>query len=375
MSNETEYFGERNLLSPPMQRAAYSNRMAYVLGEMSGLAYFRFEGTQGIVSEAVKQVESLFSDSRAKKPDELKKEIEQLLSNFATEMYRNRDSNREELAARLNDAGFTLIEVFNVETTQGFLCRRSVDGEPRYLVLAFRGTEGKVEDWLTDANAIPKEIDGYRVHTGFYNAFHLVKKDIQEALELDDCFENGKLLPLYITGHSLGGALAAMATKYIAPNVNGACYTFGGPRVANYKFFFPIKTPIYRVVNSSDVVPRVPPGVGIQILAWVTSLMSKIFSTFPGLESLFLTIAQFLDKLGCYRHYGDLRYLTDVKGEQFEKVRLLYNPPAMDRLRWFLKHLAASFFMPLKSHTMALYRKKLVKVASNESDIVRQVNT
>ena len=45
-------FFERHeaLLSPPMERPAYSDRMAYVLAEMSALAYYRFE-TKGLVND------------------------------------------------------------------------------------------------------------------------------------------------------------------------------------------------------------------------------------------------------------------------------------------------------------------------------------
>ena len=38
------YFAAPALLSQPPPRPAYSDRMAYVLAEMSDLAYYRFEG-------------------------------------------------------------------------------------------------------------------------------------------------------------------------------------------------------------------------------------------------------------------------------------------------------------------------------------------
>ena len=37
-----------------MERPAYSDRMAYVLSEMSDLAYYEFEGKGGLVNDAVK---------------------------------------------------------------------------------------------------------------------------------------------------------------------------------------------------------------------------------------------------------------------------------------------------------------------------------
>lgn len=46
------YFTDNNLLAPPMERPAYSDRMAYVLAEMSALAYWKFEGTGGVIKDA-----------------------------------------------------------------------------------------------------------------------------------------------------------------------------------------------------------------------------------------------------------------------------------------------------------------------------------
>ena len=53
------YFTDKQLLSPPLTRPAYSDRMAYILAEMSDLAYYQFEGQSGVVDDAVTQVLSL----------------------------------------------------------------------------------------------------------------------------------------------------------------------------------------------------------------------------------------------------------------------------------------------------------------------------
>ena len=359
MSDGRSYFKQNELLAPPMQRAAYSDRMAYVLAEMSGLAYFPFEGVDALVTDAAQDLVKLADFKDIKK-------IEDFLSRFADRMYRDKGANLQSFEEILDQAGFALIHPFDRGATQGFLCCRNVENEPPYLVLAFRGTEKKVEDWLTDAHAIPKQKDGYRVHSGFYNAFGLVQEEIYEALKDERCFsEEGKRFPLYITGHSLGGALAIMATKYLARDVEGACYTYGAPRVADYEFFFNIKTPVYRVVNSSDLVPRVPPGAGIQLGIGTLRLLGYFCSAIVPLKKLIEEMEQGLDRLKGYRHHGDLRYLTDVQGGRFSEVRLVYNPPGIDRLRWFGRHLKASLKKPIESHSMSLYRKKLIEVAKH----------
>jgi triacylglycerol lipase len=73
---------------------------------------------------------------------------------------------------------------------------------------------------------------------------------------------------LWITGHSLGGALAVLAGGACAYDpdtllpVNGV-YTFGQPRVGLHDFCNNIELKFgrvyYRFVNNRDVVPRVPP--------------------------------------------------------------------------------------------------------------------
>ena len=242
-----------------------------------------------------------------------------------------------------------------------------------YLVLAFRGTERKVSDWLTDARCVPAVQGNAKVHTGFLEAFTM-KKDgdgrtaqnmVEEILDRQEAKdEGGKPLQLFITGHSLGGALALLATKLVAPNVDGACYTFGAPRVGNYEYFRYMKTPVYRIVNSADVVPRVPPGAIVFILRGVARGMSLLAKLSPVFSSLFSRLEDFLGTMQGYRHYGDLRYLTDVATGRFQDVRLLLNPPAIDKLVWFWLHVASSVFVPLQSHSMHIYRRKLTHIAN-----------
>ena len=362
------FFTDRKLLSPPLTRPAYSDRMAYVLAEMSDLAYYQFEGQSDLVDDAVKNLQSLNLTAGAG--------IRELLDKFSADLMSGRRLSLKFLTDILGNSGFSLLEVINVAETQGFACKRNVPNEPPYLVLAFRGTEKKVSDWMTDARCVPTVVGKAKVHTGFMEAFTKNKdtqgKTVKEVVEgILQCPEaqdkNQKPLPLFITGHSLGGALALLATKLVASDVNGACYTFGGPRIANYEFFRRIKTPVYRIVNSSDVVPRVPPGAGMIILVGIAKAISWATSFLPVASALFDKIEEFLDKLSGYRHYGDLRYLSDVGEGRFQDVRLLFNPPLIDRVVWMWRRLGKSLFVPIKSHNMNIYRKKLMYIANDRN--------
>ena len=278
----------------------------------------------------------------------------------------------ESMKKLLSNSGFSLLGVIDIHETQAFACKRNVNNEPPYLVIAFRGTEKKVSDWLTDARCVPTVEGKRKVHTGFLDAFtknrdadgKTVKKAVEDILALQEAKDdNGAPLPLFLTGHSLGGALALLATKLVAPNVNGACYTFGAPRIGNYEYFRHLKTPVYRIVNSSDIVPRVPPGAIMMGFVLVVQGISWLTSFIPPISALFGKLEELLDKLNGYRHVGDLRYLSDVAEGKFDTVRLLSNPPAIDRVMWMWKRIAKSIFVPVKSHSMRIYRRKLQKIA------------
>ena len=365
-----QHLTDKTLLSPPTTRPAYSDRMAYVLSEMSDLAYYKFEGLKDFISDTAQNALALNLTTAVN--------IQTFLEEFSTGLMSRRNPSLIFLKKILSNSGFALLDVIDVAETQAFVCKRVAKDEPSYIVLAFRGTEKNISDWLTDARAFPTIGDGgTRVHSGFLEAFDkninedgkTVKELVKEILNRQEAKDTyGNSLPLFITGHSLGGALALLATKLVAPNVNGACYTFGAPRVANYEYFRRIKTPVYRVVNSSDIVPRVPPGAGMQVFVGVVKTVSWLTSFMPVVSSLFDKLESKLDKLKGYRHFGDLRYLTDVAEGRFNDVRLLPNPPAIDRIIWMGSHITKlSFFMPIKSHSMAIYRKKLRHVANDRN--------
>jgi pimeloyl-ACP methyl ester carboxylesterase len=106
---------------------------------------------------------------------------------------------------------------------------------------------------------------GTRVHTGFFQAYWPIRDRLFAAVVR---LLKQKQRPVYITGHSLGGALALMATAELANHDEGyirdsiaACYTFGCPRAGDSSFDQYVKVPLYRVTNGVDIVPAVPPAI------------------------------------------------------------------------------------------------------------------
>ena len=148
--------------------------------------------------------------------------------------------------------------------TQGF-----VVGDEKKIIISFTGTEGKIADWVTDIKVFKETwIEANpmgEVHNGFYGALSSVWDELYE--EIINLRTNNQ--SIWITGHSLGGALATLAAATLqlqAPDVKvGGVYTFGQPRIANHKFSknynAVLKNVTFRCVNNNDVVTRVPPQI------------------------------------------------------------------------------------------------------------------
>ncbi|MFC5649348.1 lipase family protein [Paenibacillus solisilvae] len=133
----------------------------------------------------------------------------------------------------------------------------------RAAILAFRGTSSAT-DWVTDMIAeqiaFKPVANGGSTHKGFTDIYMSARSQLFSLL---DKLPASK--PLFITGHSLGGALATLAAMDIASNRQHdqvVLYTFGSPRVGDPKFVrtFNQRVPIsIRVQNEYDIVPHLPP--------------------------------------------------------------------------------------------------------------------
>jgi triacylglycerol lipase len=123
------------------------------------------------------------------------------------------------------------------------------------VVLCFRGTEpGEFSDIKADLNALPDRANNGHgwVHNGFQEEVNKIWEAILEQLEPHADKD------LYITGHSLGGAMATIATSRLGDRVK-CLYTFGSPRAGTRSFVNSFShIPHYRFVNNNDVVPKVP---------------------------------------------------------------------------------------------------------------------
>ncbi|MGO9467503.1 MAG: lipase family protein [Isosphaeraceae bacterium] len=166
------------------------------------------------------------------------------------------------------------VRLISADNTQVY-----VGGNDQAVVVAFRGSQAPttldgVKDWLlTNANnylILPEGRSGTdfaaagvgaRFHRGFLEALEMVWGPLSAMINQE---LKAKDRPLWVTGHSLGGALALLAAWRFQRNFLpvSAVVTFGAPMVGNkaasdaFEREFPAK--IFRYVDIEDVVPLLP---------------------------------------------------------------------------------------------------------------------
>jgi hypothetical protein len=106
--------------------------------------------------------------------------------------------------------------------------------EPAVRIIAFRGTN-EWADWLTNVNVIPRSTAWGHVHSGFAEATETFWPEIPSRVR--EARDAGRRV--WLTGHSLGGAIAMLAAAKLAANDEGdvdLLCTFGQPPVGNSSF-------------------------------------------------------------------------------------------------------------------------------------------
>lgn len=135
----------------------------------------------------------------------------------------------------------------------------------------FAGSESRV-DWKNNFNILNDDVPPdwnctsakkLRTHQGYMRAFKSVASQMLVALQ-NELSNTAGTSRIVFCGHSLGGALATMASLYAAcklpqlrPNI--AVVTFGAPQVGDGNFVLHFNDVIQtsvRIVNPMDPVPR-----------------------------------------------------------------------------------------------------------------------
>jgi Lipase (class 3) len=142
-----------------------------------------------------------------------------------------------------------------VVSTRGFVAKRLEN-----LFVAFEGTDPFITaNWVTNFDFA---LDENGIHQGFAAALEVCWPEIANTLS-----RAASGLRLFVLGHSLGAALAALcaarAKRELSLTAEGV-YTFGMPRVGTPQFARAYNALLgeqtYRLVHGEDIVPTVPPS-------------------------------------------------------------------------------------------------------------------
>ena len=222
------------------------------------------------------------------------------------------------------EIGFPEIRFYDRDGAQAYIFANRHDA-----VVTCRGTEP--HDWNDvradlDLGTSVAETVGW-VHRGFKREVDDLWPRLEQALV-------NNTRPLWFTGHSLGGAMAAICAgrcklSYIRSNPQ-ALFTFGSPRIGNRRYVNYVQIEAHRWVNNNDIICRVPP-------AW----------------------------LG-FRHKGHEVYLN-----AYGKIRRLTTwQRVKDRWRGFIRGLRERRFDHFADHSIGQYVEHIRSAVEEEESIV-----
>lgn len=137
----------------------------------------------------------------------------------------------------------------------------------RFILVGFHGTTKDIKGWMSELTTTKMDFpcSKCQVNQDFYHKFSEVVDPVMDALT--EVHEQEPTLPIYVTGHSSGAALAtlfAVQVTIVSPSLPIThVFTFGSPRVGNLAFATFANTILgerwFRVMNQLDVVPSIPP--------------------------------------------------------------------------------------------------------------------
>ena len=213
------------------------------------------------------------------------------------------------------------------------------------IFIGFRGSEKKFNDWFTNFR-FTKEQSPYvhgRVHRGFLRAFKaLLQEGGSSGIQSNKIKNTESPRFIWLTGHSLGGALASVAASYFL-NSNtsiAGLYTFGAPRVGDATYRDEINLNLtykyWRFIHGNDLVCDIP-------LPTLFGIQFKILPFGFSREGFMLRLTETGPEL-----------LRTVYGDGSRKIWKTYDG------------------LYAKDHSMGLYRQRLLDLACQQRGLNRE---
>jgi triacylglycerol lipase len=190
-------------------------------------------------------------------------------------------------------AGYTLVrtiqmtDFFATQQSRVFYGFVAVGGNPKTAVVALRGTATTMEWWDDfhwDLVPFTQVSDGGNVAEGFHDIYNTIgtmtpgqqestsaaaenlAEDVAQAATSALAGLDPGDLPMVVTGHSLGGALATLLVADLTANtaLKPQAWTFASPKAGDSAFaarYGGLSTVSWRIYNQVDIVPYFPVDV------------------------------------------------------------------------------------------------------------------
>ena len=195
--------------------------------------------------------------------------------------------------------------------------------------VGFRGTDN-AKNWVKNFKFLPAKTPLGVVHAGFMDAYRALQPGVMRALA--DAHDGSR--PIWLTGHSLGGAIAMLQAVDLheAKLELGGVVTFGQPPVgfANFADGWEASPPgrLLRFVNHRDAVPEITGPVALPWASLTHAGQLRYFDTTGALHSERPPLLQFFRDGACaqsfeanaefrahyMRRYLDLVLLASTRG-------------------------------------------------------------
>lgn len=169
--------------------------------------------------------------------------------------FENDPLDHQSLVNALGKIGYTKLQCFVVPEVQVQLFG-AYSAEQQQVIVAFRGMQNLTPvDWMKDMRFTLRGLRGdQQVHSGIDNAWVMTSSLLRRWLS-GPLTQGAKLC---LTGHGLGGTLAARAALELPCEM---LVTLGAPKTGNAAFARAVNTAVpevHRFVNCCDVVPHAP---------------------------------------------------------------------------------------------------------------------
>lgn len=194
------------------------------------------------------------------------------------------------------------------------------------IYISFRGTNS-IKDALIDLQIKQTHYkDNIYVHSGFYKQYKAVEQTIFDSID-----KNNNIQKINISGHSLGGAIASIASAILSEKYNNIeinCYTFGCPRVGNNnfkKYFKKYVSNYYRIQIQDDPIPMTPMCIWYYHTSKAININNNLEISYISDNKWYYRFIKFLFNLRYTNVFED--HHTKV---YIEKIKDIYNKELLD---------------------------------------------